>query len=357
MKVGIVTQPLYANYGGILQNYALQQVLKSMGHEPVTLDYMPSLPFWRYCLYAAKTVIYSFIPSKRHPLKPYHHFLQRPQAIRQFVENKIIITDTLDSYSARQLKKYGVEAIIVGSDQVWRYRYNTENIEDMYLAFAKGINCRKVAYAASFGIEKWDYPEDVTSRVKELVQKFDAISVRELSAVGLCKDILGVMAKVVLDPTLLLLEKDYEPLCQTIHKKKEPYLVSYVLDADEQKQYMIDSFAKERGLVVKRMTVSNDGCSVGEWLSTIRNAEYVITDSFHGSVFSIIFRKQFYTFINEGRGADRFYTLFSDLGITNHLLGNGSTLPLGENIDYKEVDEKLSVLRDNSREFIKEALS
>ena len=120
---------------------------------------------------------------------------------------------------------------------------------------------------------------------------------------------------------------------------------------------MIDSFAKERGLVVKRMTVSNDGCSVGEWLSTIRNAEYVITDSFHGSVFSIIFRKQFYTFINEGRGADRFYTLFSDLGITNHLLGNGSTLPLGENIDYKEVDEKLSVLRDNSREFIKEALS
>lgn len=357
MKVGIVTQPLYANYGGILQNYALQQVLIKMGHEPITLDYMPSLSFGRYILYAGKNLLYSLIPSKRHPLKPYHHFLQRPKGFELFVDKYIAHTSKIASYSARQLLKNRIEALVVGSDQVWRYQYNTEIIEDMYLAFAKGVKCRKVAYAASFGVEKWDYPEEITSIVKDFIRDFDAISVRESSAVTLCKDILEVEAKVVLDPTLLLSAEDYAPICQIIRKNEEPYLAAYVLDEDELKHYVIDSLAKEKGLAVKRMTVSNNGCSVEEWLSTIRNAEYVITDSFHGSVFSIIFRKQFYTFINKGRGSDRFYTLFGDLGLMDRLLEDSTVkLRCNEIIDYKLVYERLSLLRDRSTAFLKEAL-
>lgn len=353
MKVGIVTQPLYANYGGILQNYALQQVLKKMGHKPVTLDQMPSLPFWRYCLYAGKTFVCALIPSKRHPLKPYRHFLQRPEAIKQFVESHIAHTKTVASYSARQLSRYGIEAIIVGSDQVWRYKYNNEIIEDKYLAFAKDYDCLKIAYAASFGVDNWDYPEEVTLVVKDLVRQFNAVSVRETSAAVLCRDILGIEVPVVLDPTLLLTREDYLPFCTSVQVSSGPYMASYVLDEDERKQDMINCFAKEHGLSVKKITVSDHGCSIEEWLSTIRNAEYVITDSFHGSVFSILFGKQFYTFDNRGRGGDRFYTLFSALGLMCRLLDDSATSFPDGRIDYTVVDSRLDSMRAKSLEFLK----
>lgn len=356
MKVGIVTQPLYANYGGILQNYALQQVLKKMGHEPVTLDYMPSLPFWRYCLYAGKTFLLVFIPSKRHPLKPYHHFLQRPAALKLFVDDHIAHTKTVASYSARQLSKYGIEAIVVGSDQVWRYKYNNENIEDKYLAFAWNYDCPKLAYAASFGVDCWDYPDSATKRVKELIKQFNAVSVRETSAALLCQDILGVEAPVVLDPTLLLTREEYLPLCQPARRGDEPYLASYVLDADERKHDMITTFAEEKGLSVINMTVSDNGCSIEEWLSMIRNAEYVITDSYHGSIFSIIFGKQFYAFDNKGRGADRFYTLFSALGLMSRLMDETVTSFPDNKIDYTLVNSKLNSIKEISLEFLKRVL-
>lgn len=353
MKIAIVTQPLYANYGGILQNYALQQVLKKMGHEPVTLDYMPSLPLWRYCLYAGKTFLCALIPSKRHPLKPYHHFLQRPEALKHFVDMHITHTKTIASYSARQLAMYGIEAIVVGSDQVWRYKYNNEIIDDKFLAFAKGIGCRKIAYAASFGVDKWDYPDEVTARVKGLIKQFNAVSVRETSAAVLCRNNLGVEAPVVLDPSLLLTREDYLPFCASMQVSAGPYMASYVLDDDKRKQEMINCFAKEKGLSVKKMTVSDDGCSIEEWLSTIKNAEYVITDSFHGSVFSILFGKQFYTFDNKGRGADRFYTLFSALGLMSRLLDDSITSFPDGIIDYTIVSTMLDPMREKSVEFLK----
>lgn len=354
MKVGIVSTPLYANYGGILQNYALQQVLKKMGHEPITLDYMPSLPFWKYCLYAGKTALCSVIPSKRHPLKPYHHFLQRPGEIKRFVDENIAHTATAASYSSQQLSKYGIEALVVGSDQVWRYEYNHFHIDDMYLAFAKDNRCRKIAYAASFGVEKWDYPAEVTSRVRTLIKSFDAISVRESSGIDICRDSLGADAQLVLDPTLLLSEEDYAPLCKPFEKGGEPYVASYILDTDDRKQKMVEDFAAENGLAVRNMTVSENGCAIEDWLSTIRNAEFVITDSFHGSIFSVIFKKQFFTFINRDRGADRFYTLFNALNLRYRLLDEDvPTIPSVNSVDYHDVNMELKSLKKESIAYLK----
>lgn len=357
MKVGIITTPLYANYGGVLQNYALQQVLRKMGHDPVTLDYMPSLSFWRYCLYAGKTVACALMPSKRHPLKPYHHFLQRPEEFNRFVSDRIARTSTMVDYSTRQLSRYGIQALVVGSDQVWRYKYNHFHMEDMYLAFAKSLKCKKIAYAASFGVEEWDYPEDVTLRIRDLAKSFDAVSVRESSGVILCRNFLGIDARVVLDPTLLLSEDDYASICKQEDQNADPYIASYILDSDERKQELVDSFAEERGLAVRNMTVSENGCSIEEWLSTIRNAEFVITDSFHGSVYSIIFRKQFLTFVNRDRGADRFNTLFSALGLNDRLLEEDIS-SLGEisRIEYEAVRTRLESLRKESYDFLKGTL-
>ncbi len=311
MKVGIVTQPLYANYGGILQNFALQQVLRKMGHTPITLDYMPSLSFGRYLLYVGKGAFCALSPSRRHPIKPYHHYLERSSNIASFVKQNISTTPTISRYTKGLLKKLGIDALIVGSDQVWRYSYNSHYLEDMYLAFAKGFPCRKLAYGASFGIDNWDYPDYRTAEAKGLVRLFDAVSVRENSAATLCKDYLGIEALVVLDPTLLLEASEYERFCSIPVAGSSPYIAAYILDKNQEKEDFIAEKSKEYGLDVKEMTVSDSGLSIEEWLSTIRNAEYFITDSYHGCLFSIIFKKQFKVFINKERGADRFQTLFN----------------------------------------------
>ena len=358
MIVGIVTQPLYANYGGILQNYALQQVLKKMGHTPITLDYMPSLSFWRYVLYAGKNVLCSIFQSKRHPIKPYHRFLERPDAIDEFVRNNIDKTRTIPQYSKSVLRKNGIEAIIVGSDQVWRYAYNTNVFEDMFLAFASDYPVRKIAYAASFGVEKWDYPEVMTEKARSLAKLFDGISVREDSGVALCREKLMVEAKTVLDPTLLLDVSDYEKFCRSPHPEEEPYLAAYVLDLNEDKIAYINSVANTLNLKVRQMTVSDKGEPVEEWLSTIRNAEFVITDSYHGSLFSIIFEKQFCTIANKERGADRFNTLFSKLGLEERLMDRvlPEQSPVGS-IDYVRVNQELCQLKEGSFSFIKNTLN
>lgn len=357
MKVGIVTQPLYANYGGILQNYALQQVLKKMGHTPVTLDYFPSLSFGRYLLYFGKSVVCLLSPSKRHPIKPYKHYLERPAAIDAFVRNNIDTIETISNYSRKILHKYGIEALIVGSDQVWRYAYNAYVLEDMYLAFAKGYPCKKIAYAASFGVEMWDYPEEKSEKATALAKQFDAVSVREDSGVGLCRENLGVEAITVLDPTLLLAETDYERFCKAPSTGDKPYLAAYILDINAEKKEYIEALAIIKGLEIKDMTVTDKGISIEEWLTTIRNAEYVITDSYHGSLFSIIFQKQFQTILNKERGADRFFTLFGELGLTDRLLDEipSSTMAM-DSIDYSAVNQKLKQLQNESNAFLQHSL-
>ena len=358
MKVGIITQPLYVNYGGILQNYALQQVLKKMGHEPVTLDFMPSLSFGHYLLYAGKALVCYLSPEKRHPIKPYKHFLERPSNIDSFVRNNIEVTKTVSAYTRRLLRKNGIEAVIVGSDQVWRYSYNHHWLEDMFLGFVKNSDCRKIAYAASFGVEKWDYPQDRTAVVRKLIKSFDAVSVRENSAVSLCKDCLGVDAQVVFDPTLLLSARDYDSISDDNLSGNGPYLAAYVLDKDSRKNSYIHALARAKGLEVKEMTVSGSGCSIEEWVSTIRNAEIVVTDSYHGTLFSILFQKQFLSFINRKRGADRFHTLLDNLGLQDRLIDIADPLPMVEkDIDYPSVLSQLDSLRDKSFSFLESALS
>lgn len=359
MKVGIVTLPLVANYGCILQNYALQQVLKGMGHNPITFDYLPSLSMWRYILYVGKGLICVPFPSLRHRIKPYKHYLERPPRIDSFVRNHITITKTIPNYTNRLLKKNKIEAILLGSDQVWRYKYNSHYWEDMFLAFAKNYHCKKVAYAASFGLEKWDCPEGMRAEPRELLKQFDAISIREETGVVICKRELGIEAVSVIDPTLLLRLSDYEQLCSMTNAESSPFLAAYVLDMNEEKASFIETIAKTKGLAIKMMTISKSGIPVEDWLSTIKNASYVITDSYHGSLFSIIFEKQFLTFINKKRGASRFTALFSQLGLMNRLIDDvlETIISTEETIDYLSVNYRLEQLRKDSLSFLIKALS
>lgn len=358
MRIGIVTEPLIDNYGGVLQNYALQKTLITMGHSPVTFDYLPSLSFGRYLLYYGKNLLLSIVRPNHNRIKPYRHFIKRPDSFQSFVDKHISVTRKVERYSTKQIKKLKIEAIVVGSDQVWRKGYNPY-IEDMFLKFAQGCDIKKMAYAASFGVEEWEYPPELTEKCKTLAALFDSISVREESGVKLCREHLYADARLVLDPTLLLLAEDYDDLLPDSNETAEPYLAAYVLDKNEKKDALIYGLAAAKGLAVKYMTVSSEsGCSIEDWLNTIKNARFVVTDSFHGSVFSVIYKKQFVTFVNKERGADRFYTTFGRLGLLSRLTEPDAIefTKSDSVIDYDSVYQSLENLREMSRDYLNKAL-
>lgn len=147
MRVGIVTQPLVGNFGGILQNYALQQVLRKLGHEPITIDYFGGTNGFRYKMFVIKRVISHLINNHRLPLGRAKYL---PSGVSDiFIRKNISLTDCTTRYRSRFIQRYHLEALVAGSDQIWRPIYNN-SLPDMFLKFAKQSNVRKIAYAASF---------------------------------------------------------------------------------------------------------------------------------------------------------------------------------------------------------------
>ena len=187
----------------------------------------------------------------------------------------------------------------------------------MYIHF--DLNVRRIAYAASFGTNDWEFSEEDTLECARLAKLFDKISVREKSGVRLCEEYLGVQAEHVLDPTLLLNAEDYIRLFEDAKvPKSEANLFCYVLDANAESESIISSLENDGYKAMHAKLVTNSTrenprpcqLSVEEWLRGIYDAELVVTDSFHACVFSIIFKKPFIALGNKTRGNTRFDSLF-----------------------------------------------
>ena len=374
MKIGILTQPLQANYGGLLQNYALQQVLLRAGHEVETIDWTPSYKSLRYRLYRIKWTILSFLFPKKFPKLKYQPTDDEKKVIQQhtnhFISTYIHHTKTImfkDGFR-HQAKVGKYDAYVVGSDQCWRPRYNAF-LTSMFLDFAKDEKVKRIAYAASFGTDQWEFTQEETLICSPLAQKFDFVSVREDSGVNLCKDHLGVAAIHVLDPTLLLTKEDYILL---IEAEKEPKaqgtLFNYILDPDTVKSAFIQKVAKAKGLkafqvlpkcqtetrtkedVKKRI----EDCvfpGVTKWLRAFMNAEMTIVDSFHGMVFSIIFNKPFWAIGNVSRGMSRFTSLLKMFHLEDRLLDADHLdgVDFSKPIDWTKVNGILEEKRRESK--------
>lgn len=312
MKVGIITLPLFYNYGGILQNFALQKALIKLGHTPITFDRaVKKIPFWKYWASWLKSFCFTYL--LRHP-RPFvkRSSFNRDPIFDTFIQKNICCSHKINSYRAELIKKFQVDAIIVGSDQVWRPKYN-RNLKDMFLDFCKKEkDLKRISYAASFGVENWEYSLEQTTECSVLAKIFDAISVREESGVTLCKEHLGVDASWVLDPTLLLTKDDYCDVCKEVPITQEKFLAAYVLDMNDSIRSQCESIAKERGLALKFFEANTNAVlTVPEWLAMFRDASYVVTNSFHGTVFSIIFEKEFRCLYNQSRGSARFESLLN----------------------------------------------
>lgn len=318
MKIGILTQPLTGNYGGILQNWALQQTLKKLGHEPITIDLLPEdLSLRSYISVNIIGLLKFLILGKKY--KYVNHYKRRLKNFNTFINNNINKTSVVHKYNKLLIKKYNIEGLIVGSDQVWRPIYNWGYIEDMFLDFAQNIKCIKASYAASFGTSKWEFNNTQTNKCKELIKLFNGVSVREVSGIELCNNYFSIKATQVLDPTLLISKNDYLELIKAVPRiYNERYLAAYILDINTNLKYIIHKKANELNLKPIIFTADiNASYTIEEWLTIFRDADFIFTDSFHGSIFSIIFEKKFEYITNNERGETRFQVI-------KDLLDNGN---------------------------------
>lgn len=378
MKIGIATLIGEFNYGNLLQSYALQTVLERMGHKVITLNrrtesvsfkllfirlasLINSL-FKRYILRNKKILFVSPLAEDYNP-----HYRLNKNEMHSFVNRCIKRSKPLRSSTAmyQYHKKEQIDAYVVGSDQVWREDYCL-SIEENFFSFLRGEKAKRIAYAASFGVEKNAISKEKLSICAELAKKFDAISVREKSGIDICNKELGVEATHVLDPTMLLDKEDYIQLFKATNTpKSEGDLLIYILDKEEQFTDYIEKFAKENTLQpfyfhqhkIDAINYSHKLSSIEKWLRGFYDAKFIITDSFHACVFSIIFQKPFICIGNKNRGMSRFDSLLSMFDLTDRLvdISELNNYKISD-IDWGKINKTLSIKRNEAHIFLETSL-
>ena len=367
MKTAIITLPLHTNYGGILQAYALKQLLESMGHDVDVVDRkdkMP-LPVWYKALfiYASRTLKKIMKPSSGvevfRELNYRRELPLRAKHTQKFVDEHIS-PRLVSSY--KNIREGEYDAFVVGSDQVWRPRY-FGNIEDAFLKFTKGWDVRRVAYAASFGIENLEYKYEELDSCSRLLSEFDAVSVREDVGVKMCEEWFGYEGAFhVLDPVLMLDADVYRNLAKkSVNHSCKGKVMTYILDPSKEKDCIVDFIARVSGKPVQPLSLEiREVPPVEDWLAGFCDADFVVTDSFHGCVLSILMHKPFVAVGNSVRGMSRMNSLLSMFGLDDRLVQGIDPEDDGEywlaEPDWESVDTELKTQRQKSVEFLESVL-
>lgn len=368
MKIGIFSLPLNWNYGGILQQCALRRVLKDMGHEVFVF----SRRMDRDNRLLKGLVIIKWRALKAMSAIPLLRFLPlvgvQPFKARHLPE---LSDDIFDDASMKRVSiEAGLQAIVVGSDQVWNCRA-APKLHNYFLDFTQGLsNLRRIAYAASFGKSEWLYSPEDTEVCAKLVQHFDAVSVREDSGVELCCKHLNVDADLMPDPALLLTRDGYvEMISKARVRRSEKVVLTYILDATGSKSRLIRDVAgklqlSEAPLMPRgRMEAFKWGlkghhATVEQWLCGFYDADFIVTDSFHGTLFAVLFNKPFIAIANEGRGVARFQSFLTMVGLEDRLVFENSQYDnlVNKQVDWVGVNDKVYVQRKRALDFIKDGL-
>lgn len=376
MKIAILTQPLGHNYGGIMQAWALQTVLREKGHIVETIDRRAArrgalMSLLRLGLRLGR----KFLRGSKQPVFLEKHIEIVSTNTREFIDTKLNISPAI--YDDKSLMSYffagGFEAVVVGSDQVWRPAYSP-NIYNFFLDFLEKSDAKttkRIAYAASFGVDKWEFTPEQTKRCQGLAKRIDAISVREASGIELCSEHLDVAASKVLDPTLLLTREYYEDLCaKTESLQSSEYIYAYLLNKNSHKLGMVQQVADYFQLKAinfrgkAESTASQTGGSesdplppVEQWLNGFRQARFVVTDSYHGAIFATIFQKPFLVLDNPGRGSSRFESLLAELNMSERFVKVSDANFDIEGLDRRPISAAdLEELRSKSLAFLNENL-
>lgn len=372
MNIIILTQALNTNYGGLLQAYALQKVLKQQGHKVVTDERLYKSSYVKRIIAPWFRLFKKYVFGKKKTIV-FPEYINKQISVntKKFVKNNVETIDFFDR-KGKPFKQHQnkFDAIIVGSDQVWRPSYS--NLQLYFLGFEYSESVKRISYAASFGLDTLDeFTTNLKSSCSALAQRFNAISVREDSGVTLCKDHFNVEAEHVLDPTLLLDKEDYLQLIDKSEINSSDIIMCYVLDKTKEKQEIVSVVQKKLDLpllhVMPEKQIGVDEIdniekfvypSVSKWIAGFRDAKFVVTDSFHGTVFSIIFNKPFIVIGNKKRGMARFSSLLKIFGLENRLVFNKNDLfdQIYQDIDYKAINKIRNSWIDKSLKFLKSNL-
>jgi hypothetical protein len=372
MKIGIVT--FYwseENYGQILQCYALQKYLHDAGHDPYLIRYFPRndrvpTPFLLRCLKGLNICkLIRFLLSIKASFLNRREKAKHPRFFDAFREKHLKQSGRVyHSYNELLTCPPDGDAYIVGSDQVWNFHFwgshlnNVKNIMNAYLLNFGGDDKKRIAYAASFGKEKLE--KEFNLEFSRLLHNFDYVSVREESGKDICCECGFRNSKLVPDPTLLLNVDNYRLLYKDVQVKlSKPYCVLYMLDISYNLNMRLDLFAKNRKLEIVYITgdyhyskYNKTYPSIPEWLYLIDQADYVITNSFHGTVFSILFQKDFIVLPlrNLPERNIRMESLLTRLGLSERFIKNKNTgfFEFTQNIDWTGVSKKLENVKNHN---------
>ena len=379
MKIGILTQPLHDNYGGLLQAYALKEVLQEMGHEVVIINrqYKTSFPLRKYAAYIKRILLGQTIPPNYFISEALREEISENNRLfrEKYIPNLSELITTHEGMN--KVNRMGFDVLVAGSDQCWRPMYSP-GISNYFFDFAKDDkHIKRISYAASFGVSHWEFTDEETKTAKELMQLFDAISVREDSAIDLVRDYLGRDDAVhVLDPTMLLSSDKYKQIAEN---EKMPQssgtLKMYILDHTEEKDHIVSTIAKQlelksfevypnKRIAIDELTKHNINDFVfpspAAWLRGFQDAKFVVADSFHGIVFSILFNIPFLAIGNKKRGLDRFISLLRMFELEDRLITDLRDFDLDEflkkEVGWEKVNKVLEVKRIKAREFLITAL-
>lgn len=389
MKIGVITfWNSNDNYGQLLQLWALQQWLKKNGHSPYVINYSPMQTKKRkdykyyFKIIIKVLLIYpiyrKYIITQRNKkyeiLKRENDIKNKQRKFDDFRKNNIIFSSN-KYHSLYDLQKNPPKAdlYITGSDQVWAQLLNQDNNRAYFLDFGP-INIKRISYAPSFSMLQ--YPKKLLDKLHENLARFDALSVREKTGVEICK-IAGYKATLVCDPTLLIRQQEYLNIADN-HISKNNYIYIYSLNIGNPEDIRwseLKSFSSIQNLCIKVTTASGyiparelfgdsveyDYSTIPEWLNNIRNAELLVTPSFHGVVFAILMHTSFIYVPLKGRfegGNSRITDLLEDLNLTNRILKEDTTFDYiyNLNIDWNDVDKNLSIIRQRSESFLKNIL-
>lgn len=327
MKIGIITHYYNSkNYGGLLQAYALCRFLNEEGHEAkqICYDRYYELPFWNKYnfLTAHKYLIRRFI-SKHYKRIVNCRKNQNAKLIKDFATLKI--PHTAKVYNSKNLHKAATEfdTFISGSDQVW----HPNTVCGAYLLDFVPAEKKKISYAASISVDSLSNVQ--ADRYAQSLKDFSAVSMREHKGAELISPLSPVEVQVVLDPTLLLTREQWDEICPTSSISGD-YVFCYFLGDDAKQKECVREFAKKRGIKVVVLPMSGDaknfgdenvtGASPAEFISLIKHASYVFTDSFHATVFSLLYEREVYVFERSGYKSmgQRIYTLTELFGVESH---------------------------------------
>ena len=374
MKIGIVTWFHHRNYGTILQAYALQKFLKNNGYKCELVNYIPinnktilekiKLGNFKHRIASKiESTKFKFLGSNIKAM-----LVEKNKSFANFATNNMDFTEKAQTSSELFRLNETIDCFICGSDQIW----NPENFNGVYyLNFVEDKN-KKVSYAPSFGVSQ--IPISKIEEIRQLVNKFDWLSVREDKGASILKELTLKDVKVVVDPTLLLSKTDWEQVSVNPNIS-EDYILCYFL-GDRQEYWKavqnLQRVTKYKVIVIparfnaylKKYEI-RPSTSPEEFIGLVRNAKLVLTDSYHGVIFSLKFERDFYVFKrfkdkDKRSQNSRIYNILKVLNLEERLVDCNVLKNYKDNCsieNYEEINKVLSREIDDSTAFLKKALS